>query len=370
MKCIAKTFQGLEPILFKEILDKGFNKPEQLRRAVSFTSTIEDLYRANYSLSTALRILTLIKTEKTYDEDKLYLFVYSIPWHTWFSVNKTFRVDVTLVSEKFKNSLFLAQKAKDAIVDRFRKEKGLRPSVDTKFPDVIIHLHITDKETQIFMDSSGETLNRRNYRRSQGEAPINEVLARGLIKLCGWKADKPLLDIMCGSGTIPTEALYEACNIPSGYLRNSYSFMHWNSFDANLWEKVKQEENNKIKACRVEIIGLDINKFVLNQAKKNIQSLPYANSIKFEENDFIEQVYPFSNGLLLSNIPYDERIKVSNVQSFYHNLGTQLKFNYRTNEVWLFMKKEYAKHISLKPNKKIPLLNGSIECVLNYYKIY
>lgn len=370
MRLVAKTFQGLEGVLFEELVNKNFKKPTLHIRAVSFEGDLSELYRANYSLSTALRVLMLIKSEKIKNENELYNFLHSIKWYNYYSIKKTFRVDVTLTTNRFTNSLFLAQKAKDAIVDRFRKDKNIRPSVDTLNPDVIVHLHINEKEASVFLDSSGETLNKRGYKHYSSEAPLNEVLARGLIKIAKWEANTPLLDIMCGSGTIPTEALYEAKQIPSGYLRNSFSFMNWLNFDNNLWEKVISEENNKIKDNKVSITGLDINKFVISNAKANVKGLPYFDNLSFIHNDFLEKPYPFQNGIIISNIPYDERIKIDDTKQFYHQIGSQLKFHYRTNKAWILVKKDISKFISLKPKVKYPLLNGKIECTYNYYELY
>ncbi len=370
MKLIAKTFQGIEKVLYDELSKKNFKKPTIHIRAVSFEGDLFDLYRANYTLSTALRILMLLKSEKITNEIDLYKFLYSIKWNDFFSVNKSFRVDVTLTTNRFSNSLFLAQKAKDAIVDRFRKEINIRPSVDTLNPDVIIHIHINEKETNVYLDSSGETLNKRGYKHYTSEAPLNEVMARGLIKLAKWDAKTPLLDIMCGSGTIPIEAHYDANNIPAGFLRKHYSFMNWNNFEKSLWEKVIYEENYKIKENFVNIIGLDINKFVILNAKKNIKRLPFLDNITFNQRDFLDKPYSFSNGIIISNIPYNERIQINNVQNFYRKIGDMLKFNYSTNSVWLLVKKDVSKYISLKPKIKIPLLNGKIECTFNYYPLY
>ncbi len=370
MKFIVKTFEGLEEVLYNELVEKGFENPKVLRRAVAFTGRLEDLYRANYSLSLGLRILQQITYGKAQDERQFYDLIYNIPWHRYFSANSTFRIDVVLLTERFKNSLFLAQKAKDAIADRFRKEQDQRPSVDTHRPQIIINVHVTDLEVTVSMDSSGETLNRRGYREFQGLAPINEVLARGMLKLSGWNPDFPLLDPMCGTGTIAIEATYEANRIPSGYLRNQYSFMHWLDFDRELWKKVREQESDKMKEAKQKIIGADIDSRVLMAAKKSIQQLPYSKSTLFIENNFFENVIPFEKGFIVSNLPYDERIEIENIQDFYNKTGTQFKFNYKANNIWLLMSKEYAKFISLKPKKKINLLNGKIECTFNEYEVF
>jgi len=370
MKFIIKTFEGLEEVLCSELAEKGFQNPKPLRRAVSFIGNLEDLYRANYTVSLGLRILQQITFGKVNNERQLYDFVAEIPWHRYFSVDKSFRVDVVLLTERFKNSLFLAQKAKDAVADRFRKELDERPIVDTRKTQVIINIHITDLEVTLSLDSSGDTLNRRGYRDYQGLAPLNEVLARGLLKLSGWNSNIPLLDPMCGSGTIAIEATYEANNIPTGYLRNQYAFMNWADFDKELWKKVREKAQSEIKNSKLRIVGADIDDRVLVAAKKSIQKLPYSQSTLFIENDFFKNNIPFQNGYIISNLPYDERIEVENINNFYNNAGTQLKFNYKSNRIWLLMSKEYAKFISLKPNKKIPLLNGKISCTFNEYKVF
>ncbi|MCX7862826.1 MAG: THUMP domain-containing protein [Bacteroidales bacterium] len=372
MICVAKTFQGLENVLYQELISKDFKEPQVLNRAVSFYADPYDLYRANYVISTALRILKLISEENVLNEADLYNFIFQIPWHTYFSAKKTFRVDITLVTDRFNNSLFLAQKAKDAIVDRFRKELGYRPSVATRFPDIIIHIHVGHRKTSVFLDSSGESLNKRGYRLNHSEAPINEVLARGLIKLSQWNSNIPLLDIMCGSGTFAFEALYEACFLPSAYFRKQFSFMHWNDFDQKLWKKVLEKENQKIKTPAIEIIGLDINPWLIQQNNELISQFPYPlrKYIHFSKNDFLKQSYTFSNGFIISNLPYNERIKVDDLKQFYHDTGSMLKFYYRSNKVWLLLKKDMAKYVSLKPSKKYPILNGKLECTFNAYELY
>jgi len=370
MKYIVKTFEGLEEVLYKELIEKGFQKPKLLRRAVSFIGNLEDLYRANYTTSLGLRVLQQICYEKVSNEQQFYNFIYDVPWHRYFSVDKSFRVDVVLLTERFKNSLFLAQKAKDAIADRFRKELNERPIVDTRKPQVIINIHITNLEVTLLLDSSGDTLNRRGYRNYQGLAPLNEVLARGLLKLSGWHSNISLLDPMCGSGTIAIEATYEANNIPTGYLRNQYAFMNWSDFDKDLWKKVRVKAQSEIKNAKLKIVGADIDDRVILASKKSIQKLPYSQSTLFIENDFFKNNIPFQNGYIISNLPYDERIEVENINHFYNHVGTQLKFNYKSNRIWLLMSKAYAKFISLKPKKKISLLNGKIECTFNEYEVY
>lgn len=373
MIIIAKTFKGLEQVLHDELVSKGFKNPQILNRAVSFVGNEADLYRANYVLSTALRILKPIREESAINETQLYNSIHEIPWHRYFTEHKTFRIDITLTSERYTNSLFLAQKSKDAVVDRFRKEKGKRPNVDTKNPDIIINVHVGDRKVKVFLDSSGDTLNKRGYRKHQSEAPINEVLARGLIKLSGWKADIPLLDIMCGSGTIPFEALYEIHHIPAACFRKSFSFMYWNDFDENLWTRIKEIENNRIKTSAPTLItGLDINHYLIEQNKEVLHQFPktFQKTISFVANDFLEKVYTFQNGFIISNLPYNERIKIDDLKKFYHDVGSMLKFHYSTNKVWLLLIKEASKFISLKPSAKYPILNGKLECTFNAYDLY
>lgn len=370
MKFVVKTFEGLEEILCSELKEKGFLNSKPLRRAVSFTGNLEDLYKTNYTLSLGLRILQQISYSRVENEKQFYNYIFQIPWYRYFTLEKSFRVDIVLLTERFRNSLFLAQKAKDAIVDRFRKEEGERPVVDTRKPQIVINIHITDFEVTVSLDSSGETLNRRGYREFQGLAPLNEIIARGILRLSGWTLDTPLFDPMCGSGTIAIEATYEANQIPSGYLRNQYAFMNWIDFDRELWKKVRENENSKIKETKLKIIGADIDSRVLLAAKKSIQQLPYSKSTLFIENNFFENVVPFEKSFIVSNLPYDERIEVDNIQDFYNKTGTQLKFNYKSNKIWLLMSKEYSKFISLKPKKKIDLLNGKITCTFNEYEVF
>ncbi len=370
MKFIAKTLDGIENVLYKEMQDFHFKNPVILRRAVSFSGNIADLYKANYVLSTALRILYPVGYGKVKDENQLYKLIYNIPWHQYFTLDKTFRVDVAIFNSPFKNSLFITQKGKDAIADRFKSEFGKRPSVDKENPDIAINIHISETDATVSLDSSGLTLNRRHYREYQGIAPLNEVLARGLLLLSGWNASKPLLDFMCGTGTIPIEATYMANKIPSGFLRNKYAFMYWQDFDKDLWKKIKEEENQHINDTALKIMGADINHRVIHAAKKSVRLLPYSQKTLFFENDFFENAIPFENGFIISNLPYNERIEVQDIHEFYNRIGTKLKFNYASNHIWLLMEKEQAKYISLKPKTRIPLRNGNIPCTYNEYEVF
>lgn len=370
MKFIAKTFEGLEKVLYEELTRNKFSNPQILRRAVSFEGNIDELYRANYVVSLAIKILWEIAKEKVFNDKDLYNLVYNIDWHKYFSVEKNIKVDVVLYSKYFKNSLYLAQKAKDAIADRFRKETNKRPNVDLTKPDIIVNIHITDQITTILLDSSGEPLNKRGYRKVTSIAPLNEVLARGLLALSEWDMNTPLLDPMCGSGTIPIEAYYMLNNLPSSYLRNNFAFMHWNNYDKTLWNKIKEKENAKISQTNTKILGTDIQKQNIDIATINLKQLPISKNIYFYVNDFLHNKIDLTNSFIISNLPYNERIQLLSISNFYKDVGNVLKFNYKTNTAWLLLPKNEAKYISLKPQKKIPLLNANIECTFNRYDIY
>ena len=242
---IAKTFQGLEEVLAKELTQLGANNIEVGRRMVSFTGDKEMMYRANFALRTAIRILKPIKHFTAGNADEVYNAVKEIAWEDYLTPEGSFAVDAVVFSDEFRHSKFVAYRVKDAIVDYFREKTGKRPSVRINNPDLSLNIHIAQDHCTLSLDSSGESLHRRGYRQEAVEAPLNEVLAAGMILLTGWHGECDLIDPMCGSGTIPIEAALIARNIAPGVFRKEYAFEKWGDFDRELFDKVYNDDSQE-----------------------------------------------------------------------------------------------------------------------------
>lgn len=372
---IAKTMMGLEEILADELRACGGTNIEVINRAVSFEGDMSMLYRANYTCRTALAILKPFAEFEAHDEQELYNQVYQIKWEKIMDVDGTFMIDSTTSGEVFTHSYYAALKTKDAIVDRFRRNFGRRPSIDTENAEFKFNLHISDTHVTLLMNSSGDSLHKRGYRQAVGIAPINEVLAAGMIKLAGWKCDCNFYDPMCGSGTLLIEAAMLANNIPAQYYRNdNFAFKRWKEFNLGVWKSVKAEEDRKIGAgdFDCEIWGNDIDIAVLEQAEKNLEFTKLHKDVMLYNGSFEFQKPPEGRTLIVTNPPYGERIKIDDLNAMYAKLGDTFKQLYGEDcEVWMITSDfEAMKHIGLKPSKKIPLLNGSLDCRLLQFELY
>lgn len=371
MNFVAKTSAGLEQILSEELSSYNFKDIKILRRAVSFAGNLTDLYKANYCLRTALRILMPVTKFNAQNDTELYNNIYNINWENYFDYKKTIYVDVSAYSNIFRHTGFVAQKTKDAIVDYFRNKFKIRPSVDKTNPDIVINVHIFEAQVVVSLDSSGKPLNQRGYRENTGDAPLNEVIAAGLILLSKWDKKSFFIDPMCGSGTIPIEAAYIATNTPSGYNRKNYSFMHWNSFNSNEWEFVKERANSEIITSEAEIVCSDINSAVIDIAFKNAKNAGVTDFIDFKIEDFFNSNPGKNSGTLIFNPPYGERLKLDDVYTFNKNIGNKLKNSYMGFKAGLIlMKNDEAKSIGLKSSKKVKIFNGPIECLYLEYELY
>lgn len=374
-RMIAKTMFGLEEILAEELRECGAEDLEVITRAVSFTGTMRTLYRANYTCRTALAILKPFAEFEANSIDELYAQVYQIKWEKILDVDCTFMIDSTTSGEIFTHSYFAALKTKDAIVDRFRKMFGQRPSVDTENADYKFNLHIADNKVTLLMNSSGESLHKRGYRQAVGIAPINEVLAAGMIKLSGWKCDCNFMDPMCGSGTILIEAAMLANNIPAQYYRgDKFGFKRWKEFNLGEWKSVKEAENRKIGSTDFdyEIWGNDLDMNVLEQAEKNLEFTKLHKDVMLFNGSFEDQSTPEGRTMIITNPPYGERIEIEDLNAMYEKLGDTFKRVYGEGcEVWLITSDfEAMKHIGLKPSKKIQLFNGSLDCRFLKFELY
>ncbi len=374
-KMVAKTMVSLEEVLADELREMGAENVVVGNRAVEFEGDMRLLYRANYCCRTALAILKPFAEFDANDDQELYDQVYRIRWEKILDVDGTFMIDSTTSGEVFTHSYYAALKTKDAIVDRFRRNFGKRPSIDTEMPDYKFNLHIRDNHVTLLMNASGDSLHKRGYRQGVGVAPINEVLAAGLLKLAGWKCDCNFFDPMCGSGTMLIEAAMMANNIPAQYYRgNRFGFMKWKEFNLGEWKSVKNEEDRKIGALDFEgeIWGNDIDEQVIQQCEKNLEYTKLHKDVMLHIGDFADQEPPEGKTLIVTNPPYGERIKVEDLNAMYEKLGDTFKQKYGKDcDVWLITSDfEAMKHIGLHPSAKIPVQNGSLDCRFLHFELY
>ena len=372
---IAKTFAGLEDLLVKELADLGAEKIEKLTRAVAFEGDMELLYRANLSLRTALRIIQpLLVHTKIRTANDLYEFARSVNWLRWFNEQQTFAVhSVVEQAENFNNSMLVSLKVKDAIVDQFRQYKGDRPNIDKENPDARIEVHLFRERCTLSIDTSGEALYKRGYREGGHKAPLNEILAAALVLQSGWDGKTTLLDPMCGSGTILTEAAMIAHKIAPNLKRDAFAFKNFKNYDAALYDKVWLEEKGKILSdIDAKIIGFDINRSAIIEARANVANANVDESIRLSVGDFFEKMPPQEPGIIICNPPYGERITVSDeIVEFYKSMGDQFKHNYQGWTAWVLSgNMEAAKNIGLKPTKKMQVFNGAIPCSYAKYEMY
>ena len=374
-KMVAKTMVNLEEVLAEELRQLGALNVTPITRAVEFEGDMRLLYRANYCCRTALAILKPFAEFDANNEQELYDQVYKIRWEKILDVDCTFMIDSTTSGEIFTHSYYAALKTKDAIVDRFRRNFGKRPSIDTEEPDYKFNLHIRDNHVTLLMNASGDSLHKRGYRQGVGIAPINEVLAAGLLKLAGWKCDCNFYDPMCGSGTMLIEAAMMANNIPAQYYRgNRFGFMKWKEFNLGEWKSVKNEEDRKIGAIDFEgeIWGNDIDETVIQQCEKNLEYTKLHKDVMLHIGDFADQEPPEGKTLIVTNPPYGERIKVEDLNAMYEKLGDTFKQKYGANcDVCLIASDcEAMKPIGLHPSAKIPVQNGSLDCRFLHFEPY
>ena len=367
---IAKTFQGLEEVLAKEIVALGGNNVEIGRRMVSFTGNQEMLYRANFCLRTAVKVLKPIKTFKAQDADEVYEVVRKMDWEQYMNVDSTFLIDTVVFSENFRHSKFVSYKVKDAIVDQFREKTGKRPNISVANPDVRLNMHIADDKCTLSLDSSGESLHRRGYRQESVEAPLNEVLAAGMILLSGWNGDTDFIDPMCGSGTLLIEAALIARNMAPGLFRKEFAFEKWPDFDADLFDTIYNDESQE-REFNHKIFGYDIDIKAVNTARMNVKAAGLSDIISVEQQDFKEFTQPQNKSIMITNPPYGERISTPDLMGTYKMIGERLKHQFKGNDAWvLSYREECFDQIGLKPSIKIPLYNGSLECEFRKYQMF
>lgn len=370
-RLIAKTSSGLEGVLAKEIADLGGQNISTITRAVAFDADKQLMYRANYELRTALRVLKPVYTFKAENEHRLYDEIRKIEWQQWLDIDNTFAIDGVVSGTRFNHSQYVALKVKDAIVDQFRDRFGLRPSVNTYDPDLRINVHIQEDVVSLSFDSSGESLHKRGYRYSVDKAPANEVLAAGLVLLSGWKGETPLVDAMCGSGTIPIEAAMIAMQIPAGYFRSSFGFMKWQDFDPALWEKVKNDADERMTDLKHEIFASDRSAKATGIATQNFRKARLHKDIRLFTKSMERLTPPPPPGTLIINPPYGERLEENDIKALYSEIGDSLKQNFKGYKAWVISSDLYAlKFIGLKPSRKLVVFNGPLECRFVCFDIF
>lgn len=367
---VAKTFQGLEEVLAGEIRALEAQDIQILNRAVRFEGNLRILYAANYRLRTALKVLVEVDSFEAKNDFELYQGIQKIDWLRYMETSMTLSVECVLNSDHFSHSQFIAQRTKDAVVDQFRDKTRKRPSVDRENPDVRISIHIVDTKVTVLLDSSGPSLHKRGYRAQLHEAPVNEVLAAGLLLMAGWKGQGHLVDPMCGSGTFLIEGAMIAYNIQPGTFRNTFGFERWKNFNPDLLtEVVDQIEERTDFASR--IVGADKSAKSLLLARESLRKTFLDKKVELQHTPTENFIPPTGGGIMIVNPPYDERIKTENISGLYRMIGDRLKQHYQGYQAWIFSGNPDAmKAVGLHPARRIPMLNGSIECSFRMYDIY
>jgi putative N6-adenine-specific DNA methylase len=367
---IVKTFQGLEEVLAKELTELGANNIELQRRAVKCTGDIQTLYRANFRLRTASRILVPIATFRANNPDEVYEQIKKIDWTQYMDVNTSFIIDSTVYSDDFRHSKFVSYRVKDAIADYFMERFKKRPSVQLTNPDLYINIHIAQNTCTLSLDSSGESLHKRGYRSDQTEAPLNEALAAGMILLSGWNGETDFIDPMCGSGTLLIEAALIALNIAPGVYRSSFAFEKWKNFDEELFDAIYNDDSAE-RPFNHTIYGSDISMRAIRIAEANVKSAGLSKYIKLEVKSMQDIEEPKEPALILFNPPYGERLITEDLIGLYEMIGRTLKHKFSGNKAWIISSNfECLARIGLKPSRKINLLNGALPCEFRYYELF
>lgn len=370
-KIIIKTLQGLEPVLAAELEALGATDIQPLKRAVSCSGDLRLLYRANYELRTAMRVLIPFHTFSATNEQGFYRGIREVDWNNYMSVSDTLAVEATVAGDYFRHSQYAALLAKDAIVDQFRERNGRRPSVNVESPTLRIHVRVVGMQVDLLLDSSGDSLHKRGYRRDVVEAPLSEVLAAGMIMLTGWTGKSAFVDPMCGSGTLPIEAAMIAMQMPPQHKRESFGFFRWKDFDNKLWQDVKKTADARVRPPEFPILAADMDVRARNATAINLMSSGLEQAVRVEKIPFEKLTPPAPSGILITNPPYDERLKVEQITDFYKSIGDRLKQQWAGWEAWLISSNMEAwKRFGLRPSRKITLYNGSLECHFQKFDLY
>jgi putative N6-adenine-specific DNA methylase len=370
-KIVCKTFQGLEQVLADELKELNAKNIEIIKRAVVCDYDLEILYRCNLQLRTCLKVLVPVFEFESNSPDDLYNFASRLSWDKYMDISQSFAVDFTIQSEFFNHSQFASLKLKDAICDSFRNKYDKRPDVNTEKPDILFNLHIFRNNVTISLDSSGISLHQRGNRREQTIAPINEVLAAGLILLSKWDKRSHFVDAMCGSGTIVLEAASMAVNKAPNIDRNYFCFKNWNNYNPVIFQEICNELEKNVTPFPYKIIGSDNNKRAVFTAKNNVQKSAFSNIIDIREISIQKMIPPMGNGTLIINPPYGERMESYQIDLLYKQIGTAFKEHFTGYTCAVISSDINAlKIIGLKPMKKYPLKNGKLDCLYCLYEMY
>tara|TARA_B110000037_G_scaffold21497_1_gene23762 strand:- start:3906 stop:5075 length:1170 start_codon:yes stop_codon:yes gene_type:complete len=370
-KMVAKTLFGFEELLAKELKQLGAQAVKIGVRHVSFVGDKGFMYKANLGLRTAIKILKPIANFKVINETDLYKKINAIPWEDYLKSNGSLAVGATLNGDTFTHSQYVSLKTKDAIVDRFRDKTGERPNVDLRFPDLKIDIHIDRHFCTVSLDSSGESLHKRGYKVATNIAPINEVLAAGLVMLSGWDGQSDFMDPMCGSGTVLIEAAMIACNIPPNLMRNEFGFERWEDWDVDLFEKIEESLLSKTRDFHHKIMGFDKSPSAVEKATQNVENSKLEDFIYIKHEDFFKTQKGGEAHLhMVFNPPYGERLDIE-METFYGAIGSTLKHKYPGTHAWMISSNlEALKHIGLRPSRKIKLFNAKLEARFQKYEMY
>lgn len=368
---VAKTLAELEEVLAEELIALGADNVELGTRMVSFTGDKALMYKANVHCRTALRILKPIYNFKAESADEVYEAVKGFHWDDYLSLDSTFAIDAVVFSHIFTHSKFVAYKVKDAIADWFNEKYEKRPSVSVTNPDIMLHIHVAHNKCTLSLDSSGESLHKRGYRVAQGDAPLNEVLAAGMILKTGWKGECDFIDPMCGSGTLLIEAAMIALGIPPGIHRTNFAFEKWSDFDSDLFSGIYNDES-KAREFTHRIMGFDISPKAIANAEKNVKNAGLKKCIDLEVRPFQQFVEaPAKGGILMTNPPYGERLKVEDLDELYSMIGERLKHLFPGYRAYILSyRKESFDAIGLKHSMRYFLYNGALECEMREYEIF
>ena len=368
---VAKTLFGFEELLENELRQLGAQHIKKGVRNVRFTGDKGFMYKCNMGLRTAIKILKPILQFNVKDENELYKKIKDIAWEKYVDVDATLAVSATLSGDRFTHSQYITLKTKDAIVDRFRDLTGKRPNIDLRFPDLKIDVHIDRNRCSVSLDSSGESLHKRGYKIATNIAPINEVLAAGLLLLSGWDGQSDFMDPMCGSGTILIEAAMIACNIPPNLMRNEFAFERWKDWDVDLYETIENSLLSKTRDFHHKIMGFDKSPSAIRKANENIKNAHLEEFIYIKHEDFFKTQKGGEARLhMLFNPPYGERLELD-METFYGQIGSTLKHNYAGTTAWFITSNlEALKHIGLKTSRKIKLYNAKLVARLVRYDMY
>jgi putative N6-adenine-specific DNA methylase len=371
-KMTATTLFGLEDVLAEELKNLGAQDVKEAVRSVSFRGDKGFMYKANIALRTAVRILKPIKICKIYDEEDLYDSIQKIKWENYLDVEGTFAIGAVVNSKNFTtNSHYISLKSKDAVADYFRHKYSKRPNVDLKYPDVKIHIHIQKEWLTVSIDSSGDSLHKRGYRTATNIAPINEVLAAGMVLLSGYTGEENFIDPMCGSGTILIEAAMIANNIPANINRKLFAFEQWKDYDEDLYFTIQESLLKKIRSSHFKIMGFDkapsaVEKATANVANANLDEFIGVHHVNF----FNSKKEVFGNTTILFNPPYGERLNID-IEEFYKKIGDTLKNNYSGSTAWLITSDTDAlKAVGLRTSRRIALKNADLDCKFVKYDLY